>query len=368
MALNIKTQEQILQDMLNNISDDYEKSAGFLTYDLTKTNAIEMSVIYSVIENLLNKIDVDNLKDEELTKYVLQRKGIKRKEATFAKVDLEISGTGTINEGDLFSTVNNIQFKSLETKQIIDNDTVLAQCLESGSIGMVGANSITQFPVTIQGFTSVNNPNSSYDGFEAESDSSLRERYYTELQKPATSGNKYHYRNWTNAVAGVGDARVFPLWNGAGTVKVLIIDSNKQPATQTLIDEVQKNIDPKGEYDSETDTWSKWGQGYGKAPIGAYTTVTSATGLNIDVDVDVDLANGYTIEEVKINIKNSIAEYLKEIAFDEQITYVSYAKVGALILSADGVLDYTNLTVNNGTDNITIGEEEVAIVGNVVVI
>lgn len=65
---------------------------------------------------------------------------------------------------------------------------------------------------------------------DQETDDELRARYYIKIQTPATSGNAYHYRLWSKEVSGVGDAKVYPLWNGNGTVKVLIIDSNKTGA------------------------------------------------------------------------------------------------------------------------------------------
>ncbi|MBU3172767.1 hypothetical protein [Clostridium estertheticum] len=63
------------------------------------------------------------------------------------------------------------------------------------------------------------------------------------------------------------------------------------------------------------------------------------------------------------NISTSIATYLASIAFKEN--YISYAKVSAMVLETVGVLDFTDLKINNGTVNIAIGNEEVAMVGEV---
>jgi len=362
LSVVIKTQEQLNTDMLANISDDYEKSTGYPTGDFIKTGSIELSKIYIVIQELINKVSVDNLKGDELTRYVLQRKGIKRKQATKAKAVLTITGNATINTGDLFATSNNIQFNSLETKVINEAGTIEVECTQTGSVGMVGANSITLMPITIQGIISATNLSASYDGFEAETDGSVRSRYYEALQIPATSGNVYHYLKWAKEVPGVGNAKIFSLWNGDNTVKALIIDSNMQPASVDLVNQVQDYIDPKG-VDNST-----WGTGAGEAPIGAYCTIASATGLNINIDVDVDIASEYTLEEIKTNIINNVTDYLKSIAFSQTINYVSRAKIGQLILESEGVLDYRNLYVNGSlTDNVMVAAEEVAIVGTVTV-
>lgn len=355
MEIELKTQEQINEDMLQNISDEYEKSTGFLTADLVKSEAIELENVYKVIEQLINMVDVDKLTEDELTKYVLQRKGIIRKEATYAKVDLTVNGTGTINIGDLFATATNIQFKSLETKNISGNGIIKAQAVIAGTDGNVGANTIISMPITIQGITSVNNDIPSYGGFNAESDESLRNRYYEALKTPATSGNVYHYLQWAKSVQGVGNAKIVSLWNGANTVKIIIIDSDMKPASQDIIDAVQNYIDPKGENNITL------GTGKGQAPIGAYCTVVSATGLPINVNVDITLLDGFVMDTVINSIKENLTSYFKSIAFNQN--YVSYAKIGSIILDTEGVKDYTTLTVNGGTSSINVNDEEVAVIG-----
>ncbi|QHI73776.1 baseplate J/gp47 family protein [Aminipila terrae] len=359
MSIIIKNQDNIYTDLLSNIPDDYEKSTGTLTADLAKSNAIEMAKVYEVVGQLIKLVDVDNLAGEELTKYVLQRKGISRKTATYAQVVLNITGTGNVAVGDLFATASNTQFKSLESKAITGNGTIRAQAVVAGATGNVGANTIISMPITITGITAVNNPAASYDGYDEETDNSLKSRYYEALQKPATSGNIYHYLEWAKSINGCGNAKVIPLWNGANTVKIVIINSDMQVASQTIIDAVQNYIDPKGTNNST------WGTGKGEAPIGAYCTVVSAAGVNINISVDATLSSGYTLETVTTNIKNNITAYLKSIAFEQD--YVSYAKIGSIILDTEGVKDYTTLTVNGGMTSINVGNEEVAVMGSVVV-
>ena len=109
-------------------------------------------------------------------------------------------------------------------------------------------------------------------GYDAETDDSLRARYYVAVLTPATSANKNQYVAWAESVPGVGGAKCYPLANGANTVGICIIDSNHQPASAELVAAVQVYIDP-----------GSAGIGEGAAPIGAYCTVTSATGLAINM-------------------------------------------------------------------------------------
>jgi uncharacterized phage protein gp47/JayE len=306
------------------------------------------------LDDIMKLLDVDNLTGDMLDKYVYQRKGIKRNPATHAIGQLTVTGNGTINQGDLFETSSGVQFIASETKEIAGVGTVNIKAVIAGTIGNVPAHQIMQMPITIPGITSVTNPQPTHDGYDQESDASLRERYYIAIRTPPTSGNIYHYRQWAKEVAGVGDVKVLPLERGDNTVEIVIIDQNKQPASQTLVDAVQQYIDPNSE-----------GLGNGQAPIGAKCYVVSANGLPIDVQVSVTMDSSYTQEQVIANIENSISEYLKSIAFVQ--SYVSYAAIGNAVYEAKGVLDYSNLAVNGGISNIPVGSKDVAVLGVVTI-
>ncbi|WP_164724583.1 baseplate J/gp47 family protein [Brevibacillus brevis] len=340
--------------MLHTVSNEHDKRQGSFMYDALVPPAEQFEKIDQAISFVKEKLDIGNLSGDELAKRIKERTGIDRKQATFSSGYVLLHGTGTANLGDLGETPGGVQFRITETKTITTSGTVKAQAVIAGSTGNVPANTITMFPVTLPGFTSITNPEPMTDGFDAESDEDLLQRYYERIRTPATSANKAHYKNWAKEVTGVGDARVIPLWEGPNTVKVVIIDGDKQPASMAIINDAQTHIDP-----------GKKGLGEGAAPIGAYTTVVSATGVDINVSVTVTLSPGYTQEQVTQNITASLTKRLKEIAFVEAI--VSYAKVGAAILDSEGVTDYSNLLVNNGTANVPINYEEVAVVGTVTV-
>ena len=128
-------------------------------------------------------------------------------------------------------------------------------------------------------------------------------------------------------MTGVGNADVKPLWNGDNTVKVIIVDSNNEPASASLISSVQTYIDPLSA-----------GTGEGQAPIGAYCTVASATSKTINVTADIALKSGAVEADVKEAVENAIEAYIKSTVFVD--SYVSYARIGVCILSVDGVDDF----------------------------
>jgi len=350
----MSTRDKVLASMLEDLSSEYDKRPGSPIYDALAPAAAQFARTDDDVDKVKGKLSTENLNGQELAQRVKERTGITRRPATCAIGFVTLIGTGEVREGDLFETPAGVQFRSTETKDISLSGIVSIEAVIPGIGGIVAAGTITLFPVTLAGFTSVTNPQPTHDGFDKESDADLLQRYYERIRTPATSGNKAHYLNWAKEVNGVGDARVIPLWRGDNTVKVVIIDANRHPASDQLVLDVQNHIDPKSE-----------GLGNGEAPIGAHTTVISAEGNEINIDVTVTLSAGYTKEDAERNIASSNTKYLKDIAFVEDI--VSYAKVGAAILNSNGVADYSNLTINSGTSNITIGTEEVAILGKVTV-
>lgn len=353
----MKSVKEIHNRMLENINKEYDRSEGSFFYDATKPAAIEFQRKDKEIKEVENKLDIENLSGEDLERFINQRTGIERKPATKGTITVVISGSqgSSIKKGDLIGS-DTVNFVLLENKVIGENGvtSALAECEVAGTVGNVPAGAIKHFPMTISGLTSVTNTEAVINGYDDESDYDLRQRYYEKIRTPSTSGNKYHYLNWAKEVVGVGEARVFPLWKGDNTVKIVVIDSNKQPASTDLIQEVQKHIDPE-----------ITGLGEGQAPIGAFCTVASAKrkDINILVTITKDMSN--SLEEIKSKIRESIVNYLKEIAFKKNL--VSYAQIGSLILDVEGVLDYTDLRVNEGIENILVENEEVAILGEVVI-
>lgn len=346
--------DEYLQRLLNAISDAYDKTAGYIVYDLMAAVAIVLQEHGLEMDDLKRLLDVNNLTGDMLDTYIEQRKGMERNSATRALGEILATGNGTITIGDLFETKSGIQFESTETKVIAGSGLVAIRALIAGTSGVVPAAQITMMPVTIPGITAVTNPEPTHDGYDEETDDSYRSRYYIAVRTPPTSGNVYHYTQWAQSFAGVGGVRVLPLERGDNTVEVVLIDQQKQPASPALVDAVQTFIDP----DSE-------GLGLGEAPIGAYCYVVSAVSLEIDVAAEVTIEPGFTLEQVQSNIEDSITLFLQSIAFVQ--TQVSHAAIGNAVFESEGVADYSGLTINGGTANIPIAIKQVAILGAVTI-
>ncbi|MBI6873733.1 baseplate J/gp47 family protein [Clostridium aciditolerans] len=339
--------DDILKRMIDNIPSDVDKSEGSFIYDSLSPVSKELEKSYASNDDILRRTDPYRAIGEDLEK-ITKPYGITRKPGKKALAQILVKAVmGTnLKSGSIFQTKSGLVYKTIEDIIVTNESTIVsAEASEVGSKYNVPANIITEVPVQISGIISVTNPNPIKNGYDVEDDESLRKRYFERLQTPATSGNKYHYRNWAKEVTGVGDAKVFPLWNGNGTVKVIIINSNKRAADSNLVNAVKNHIEEN-------------------RPIGSDVTVVSAKEklINISVTLVID-TKLYTLNQVQASIENNLIKYFKEISFIGN--YISYASIGNLIFNTDGVIDYSNLLVNGGILNVTLEDEEMPVLGTV---
>ena len=339
------TLEEIIEYMLSSVPDEYDISVGSFFYDLLYPVAEQVYLLQNKIKTLSTNTFALTATGEYLDRKTAEQ-GITRKAATYSRGIVRITG----NRGEIVSkgskvAADNILFSVDETMSVPESGYVelTATCTTAGSIGNVKAGEIKRFPVTLPGLTAVENITDFTGGYDAESDADLLERYLEKVSRPNVSGNKYHYIEWAKEVVGVGEVRVIPLWNGAGTVKVVIVDTDNQPADAELIEKVKTHIDEN-------------------RPIGADVTVVSATALTVNITVKLTTDETPDIQQ---KIEESIKSYLSIDALKR--AYISYAKIGSLILSVPGVEDYTNFKINGGTANITIADGAVPVLGSVVI-
>ena len=344
--------DEILKRLLDALPDTYQKTIGFPSYDLLASVALRLANTDEVVEENIKKLDPENLTGDDLDRYIFPRIGMERKEATFATGVLTITGNGTVNAGDLFESAGGIQFSAMETVEIKESGLVSVVCVRDGDIGNIPAHSITQMPVTLQGINTCDNFEKTTGGYDEETDAAYFERFLIKVRTPPTSGNIYHYMSWALEVAGVGHVKVFPFGHGKNTVDVVLVDSTGKPADAELVLRVQDYIDP-----------GSTGEGYGEAPIGAMCFVSAADEKIIDISVNILKETSAGQEVTTKAINESIEGYLSEIAFSQD--HISYAKVGAAILDAEGVSDYEELLINETVKNIPVGERECAVLGEV---
>ncbi|MBY2741882.1 baseplate J/gp47 family protein, partial [Clostridioides difficile] len=146
---------------------------------------------------------------------------------------------------------------------------------------------------------------------------------------------KAHYEAWALEVEGVYNAKIYPRWDGPGTVKVLIFGENNQAVDTEVIERCKEHIEIE-------------------MPIGPALTVLTPSILDISISVTIKLEAGYTLDFVKESFLESINSYLINVNKE-----IIYTKVSAILASIEGIHDFSNLLLNNEAENITFEEDKV---------
>ncbi|MBF4693896.1 baseplate J/gp47 family protein [Fusibacter ferrireducens] len=348
-----ETQEAIQKRMSEQAASTINVDEGSMFHVATAPMAVELMQAYFNLERVLELGFAETTSGAYLDMRAREH-GIERKLQTKAKGKIRIEGSiGTvIPKGSLFSTEDGLTYIS-DDEEVMDATAVEVNITASeyGKLYNTEANTVIVLPMSISGVTSVTNPQPITDGVNEESDEALLERLLSHIRKPATSGNIYQYQQWAESLAGVGGVKVMPLWNGPGTVKIVIIDENRLPASENLVLEVSEFIEDH-------------------RPIGAQVDYVSATGVTIDVDANVVISKGHTLEEVVSQFNTNLAQYLKnDVAFEVDSknvpVQVSIAKIGSILIETEGVEDYSELKINGDTKSITLNLDEVPMKGSV---
>lgn len=229
------------------------------------------------------------------------------------------------------------------TTNLTSGVTLDAEAVEPGSAGNVAANAITSLDTVLANVLAVTNPDSLEGGAEEESDADFRTRIIGEYIGTSGGGNVTDYRRWA-ASQGVVRVTVAPVWQGAGTVLVIAMNSDGSPVAASVVAALQQYLDPVA------------GQGKGQAPIGATVTVVTSTLLGITIIANVDGEPGYTLDgtggtiAIRQSILDSLTAYLRGLQPGDQIVY-QHVQAAMFVT---GVHRITGLTVNGGTGDIML--------------
>lgn len=336
------TYEVILKQMLEKVPSDVDKRQGSVIYDALAPAAAELAQMYIALDTYLNLAFASTSTGEYLERRTSEMGVVRHPAIKAHRVGNFYNSNNELIDvplGSRFSAedLNYVAIERMSTGQYV------LECEEAGVAGNRPQGRL--LPIDhIPGLARAEIGEVLLPGEDEESDASLLQRYHHRVRQPTTSGNVHHYKQWALDVPGVGDAHVFPLWDGPGTVKVVIVDTKKQPASPGLISEVETYIEEM-------------------RPIGADVTVVSGVGKSINISATVVLASGYTIQKVQEEFVKQAEVYLKETVF--KTTYVSYAKVGTILLGTSGVIDYSNLKLNEDAINVPLEADEIPTLGTV---
>ena len=332
-----QTYEVIKNRTLENINLDIYKGEGSFLNNMVSGNNLELSKIYLELSKIHKMAFIQDTYNQFLDKRVNEF-GVYRKLGTESNGEVEFIGEkGTvINNGTvisyrdlLFVVIKDVTIGSEEG----DNSPV--QALEVGKKYNLPTNCEFKLVDNISGVTKITNTRSFEGGTDIETDEELKERFYKIQRNQATSGNKAHYEEWALEVEGVYNAKIYPRWDGPGTVKVLIFGENNQAVDTEVIERCKEHIEEE-------------------MPIGPALTVLTPSVLDISISASIKLEAGYTLDFVKESFLESINSYLINVNKE-----IIYTKVSAILASIEGIHDFSNLLLNNKAENIVFEEDKV---------
>lgn len=342
-----KTYESIKDNILKDIPQ-IDKREGSFVNDMVSPVALEFEGAYAEFKKMLGTMFLDDAASEYLEKRAKEY-GIVRKTGTNATGKVEFLGVeGTIIPmGSLVSTFTGLLYETIEENTIVSGKVEIeVKAQEIGSKYNVIANTITQIPVSIIGISGCNNKEEFKGGTDIEKDEDLLTRTLLKIQNPATSGNKMHYKLWALEVAGVGDAKVFPLWNGNGTVRVIPITAEKRSPNELILQAVRDNIESQ-------------------RPIGSTITVEAPQEVIINVEAAINIDPTFSKENIKAAYELEFKNYIKSSVF--KLSNVDYFKCLSLFYEIEGVIEVTSFKLNNGNTNINISSTQIQVAGTITV-
>lgn len=337
------TYEDLLNRMLDRVSNKLDKREGSVIWDTHSPTAIELKNLYIALDYIIQEAYGDTATRDFLILRCKER-GIVPYPATHAVLKGEFVPSAIDVTGKRF---NIGQINYVVTEKLQDG-VYKVQCETEGEEGnrYLGA----MIPIEyINGLETADLTEVLVPGEDEEDTEELRKRYFASFEESAFGGNVKDYLEKTNAIPGVGCTKVTRVWNSdlrpadmipknavtewyegikgtlsptvkgwlttvyvaakekklttGGTVLLTILNSEFDTASEELIEIVQKTIDPE-EYA---------GEGYGLAPIGHVVMVKSASGREIVIKTKVTFDTGYSWTSLRSEIESAIKNYFAEL-------------------------------------------------------
>lgn len=351
-----QTYEALLERMLDRVSDQMDKREGSIIYDALAPAAVELAQMYTELDIQLNLSFADTATGEYLERRTAEY-GVQRQAATFAvRKGLFYKGDGGKADVPIGSRLANGDLIYAVTEKLATGEYALT-AETAGESGNTTVGSLLPLDY-ISGLATATLDTILVPGEDAEDDDTLRARYLQAINEQPFGGNISDYKQTINAMEGVGGVKVFPAWQGGGTVKCTIIASNGRKPSTELLTRIQTAVDPV----------VNSGQGIGLAPIGHRVTITGVEEVVITVSATLTLEPDVTVGQVETDVNEVLSTYIQELTAgwknQDQIV-IRISQLDARIVGVRGIADVSHTTINGQANNLTLGSEQIAVWGGV---
>ncbi len=355
-ALNIDiTYEDLMAQKMAGIDDALDKrEVTSMIYNATAANSVETIQMLVTLKNFVDMMFADTAPREYLIRRAAER-GLKPHEATYAmrkgvfNIDVPIGGRFSLDD---------LNYEVVERTSL---GQFILQCETSGIVGNLFSGQLIPIEY-IKGLETATLSDLLVPGEDEEDTETFRKRYFNSFGSTAFGGNRADYKEKVLELPGVGGVRVYRAWNGGGTVKIVIINSEYQVPSTTLIGQVQETVDPL----------HAQGEGLGTAPIDHIVTVFGVSQSAINIGLNITYQSGWSWVDIEASVQSVIDNYLKELAKewaqsenDNMGVVVRVSQIEYRLLGIDGILDIGNTTLNGGTSNIEVNNESIPVRGTV---
>ncbi|RVU73622.1 baseplate J/gp47 family protein [Lactobacillus xujianguonis] len=341
--------------MLDNVPNDLDKREGSIIYDALAPAAMAGAQQSLSLANIIRETYIKTAQGE-----FLDYRAVEHGTSRYAATNTEVKARFNDDDGNPVNVEVGDRFASIAESPIFytviksnDDGTAEMQAEEAGT----SANSYLGqvLPVT---------PNDNLAWAEIieitipardeENDEHLRARLLNHNSWVAYGGNVADYLDMTSKIHDVGATQVYPTWDGPGTVKLVIVDNDFKPASDTLVKEVKEKIDPE---DQTT-------QGYGLAPIDHRVTVVAPEAFKVNITTTVKLDVQANQAAVEKSIKDMLERFFTELrqgwnkinpAVGRGYALAIYrSKILSKIMMVKGVADATLPKLNDKDDDVVL--------------
>lgn len=339
--------------MLSNAPDELNKVEGDFLWDNTQPAASDIAKMKNLDCQYILKQAFPATAEKPYLDLIGEPMKVYRRKPLYSKGYLRIVGKlyTEIPKGSTFYTKSSIEgnpiaFITLDDGLIVDEFTdIRITAVEPGNIGNVAKNSITIPDIPISGITEIFNPEPTTGGIDEEDDDTYRLRIEA-ADNGSFVGNISDYERWAQEIQGVGKVYVEAETPREGHTTLFIMDLNGDVANEDYLKQVQEHICPQ--------PWV----GDGLAPCNANIHVLAPEILKVKVEANFIFEESVDKEEVIKELEKRIDIYLRTLEIKDTILFKGIESIiGEFLLYKKGIVDYKNLLVNGGTENIILGFE-----------
>lgn len=356
-----ETRQEIQKRMLERVEADLDKREGSIIYDTIAPVAAELELLYAQLEYFIQNTFADKAERNYLVERAKER-GITPKESTYAVVKGDFYPPQTeIPIGARFSC-DGLNYKII---QKVTDGQYLMQCESKGIQGNKSTGRLLPIDFN-QNLMHASVLEVTIPAVDEEDTEVFRDRFLASFDLQSYGGNISDYKSKIENIPGVGGVKVYPVWNGGGTVKIVFCTSDYTKPAKEFVDQVQEMLDPIPFRQ----------KGVGIAPIGHCVTVVGVEEKKIHIRTKITPKQGVNVDDLKPLVKKAIEEYFNRLnrewkftqtvstkQFENNGIVLRIAHIESVILDIPGVLDIEKTELNGGRQNFEIGVDEIAVLG-----